>query len=419
MTLDPAIALRLAAALAIGAIVGLERGFRFREEQPGQRVAGLRTFVVTALLGGVARLLAEALGAWALAAAFLSLAAVTTAAYVLEAREGEDRGVTTELALLATFALAALAVQGLVLEAVAGAAVLAAFLGAKAPLHAGLARLAPLEMQAMLQLLLLAAVALPLLPDRDLGPWDAVNPRTIGWLVLLIAGLQVVGWFAVRLFGTRRGVLLTALLGGLSSSTAVTLAFARMARRGGADARMLAAGVAVAAATMVPRLLVEIAAVHPPLLRPLAWPLAVLAVVPVLAALGMARRIGPERAPEEVPLRNPFELSAALGWAVLLSVLALAVGGARALLGDPGVYGVAGLAGLADVDAIGISLARAARGPLDPGVAARAIVLAALVNTMSKAGLAAVVGGGRFARPAAAILATAAVLAALVLALTD
>lgn len=407
--------LRLAAALAIGAIVGLERGFRFRDEAPGHRVAGLRTFVVVALLGGVSRLLAESLGAWAFAAAFVGVSAMVVAGYLRESRTEGDRGATTELALLATFALGALAVQGATLEAVACAAVLAALLGAKAPLHAGLAWLEPVELRAMLQLLLLAAVALPLLPDRDLGPWNAVNPRTIGWLVLLIAGLQVVGWFAVRLFGTRRGVMLTALLGGLSSSTAVTLAFARMARRRSADVPMLAAGVALAAATMVPRMLVEVAAVHGALLPRLALPLAVLGLVPIVAAAWIARRRGDSAPPQEVTLRNPFELGAALGWGALLTGLALAVGAARALLGHPGVYAVAALAGLADVDAIGISLARAARTELDAGVASRAIVIAAIVNTLMKAALAGMVGGGRFGVQTMRILGAAALAAGVVL----
>lgn len=416
MSLDPGIAWRLAAALAIGALVGLERGFHLREVPAGGRVAGLRSFLITALLGGVARLLAEPLGAWVLAAAFLAVAALAVAGYLRETREGEDLGITTQLALLGTFALAALAVQGAPLEAVAGAAVMAAVLGAKAPLHAGLAWLAPLELRAMLQLFLLAAVALPLLPDQELGPWQAINPRTVGWLVLLIVGLQAVGWFAVRLFGARRGVLLTALLGGLSSSTAVTLALARMARKGPLDARLLAGGVALAAATMVPRMLIEIAAVNRALVAPLLLPLGALAVLPVGSAAWMAwRRGGRGGNPGEMALRSPFELSAALGWAALLAALALAVGAARALLGEGGVYGVAALAGLADVDAISISLARAARSELEAQVAAQGVVLAAFSNTLTKAVLAGVVGGRAFGLRAGAILGAAVLFAGAVL----
>ncbi|MDX1648867.1 MAG: DUF4010 domain-containing protein [Myxococcota bacterium] len=419
MSLDPALALRLAAALAIGVVVGLERGFHLRQEAPGTRIAGLRTFIVAALLGAVSSLLADTFGAAVLAAALLALAGLALAGYVLRVRQSGDRGATTELALLATFALAALAVHGAALEAVALATVLAAVLGAKTPLHAGLAWLEPVEMRAMLQVLVLAAVALPLLPARDLGPWDAVNPRTIGWLVLLIVGLQLVGWFAVRLLGARRGVLLTALLGGLSSSTAVTVAFARMAARGGAPQRMLAAGVALAAAAMVPRMLIEVAAVQPTLLARLLLPLGALGLVPVAAAAwtawGPGAGDGAEADGPDVALRNPFELSAALGWAALLTLLALAVGAARVWLGDPGVYAVAALAGLADVDAIAIALARAAGGGLEAGVAAGGIVVAGLVNTLSKAALAGLVGGGRFGLRSAAILGAAAGVAGAVL----
>jgi uncharacterized membrane protein (DUF4010 family) len=190
-----------------------------------------------------------------------------------------------------------------------------------------------------------------------------------------------------------------------------------MARRRHADMPMLAAGVALASATMVPRMLVEVAAVNRSMVGPLLLPLGVLAAIPILAALWIARRREGEGPPShEVALRNPFELGAALGWAVLLTGLALAVGAARALLGEPGVYAVAGLAGLADVDAIGISLARAAQGDLAASVAGRAIVLAALVNTLSKAGLAALVGGGRFGVRTVAILGAAAAAAGAVVA---
>jgi uncharacterized membrane protein (DUF4010 family) len=399
---------RLAIALGIGVIVGLERGWQARDERSGQRLAGIRTFSLAGLLGGVlAAADAETDGFALLAAGALAFGALTIAGYLGTGRETHDFGMTTELALLATFALGALAVLRAPLEAAAAGVVMTLLLGFKAEVHHTLRKLERHELVATLQLLGVAIVLVPLLPNRDMGPWDAVNPRVIGLLVLLIAGLSYVGYFAVRVLGARIGLLLTALLGGLSSSTAATVAFARRARAAAGGHALLGAGIALACATMAPRVAVEIAAVNRPLLAAL-WPtLAVVTAVPALGGIVVALRAARDNA-ADLELENPLQLKAALTFGLLLSTLFIVAEGLQRWLGPSAIYALAAIAGLFDVDAVSITMAEsAARESLPPAAAARAIALAVLVNTGAKAVLAASLGGAPMLKSATAILAAA------------
>jgi uncharacterized membrane protein (DUF4010 family) len=402
---DEALWHRLAVALGIGLVVGLERGWKTREQHGGQRLAGLRTFAVTALGGGVLAALSLPDRFIVLGAGTLVVGALIVGGYLLSAREQRDFGMTTELAMLTTFGLGALAVLGAPFEAVAAGIVMTLLLGFKQEFHAAIERLERHELLATLQLIALAAVLLPLLPDRQLGPWQAVNPRVVGILVLLVAALSYVGYFAVRMLGARRGLTFTALFGGLSSSTAVTVAYARRARTDLPHRALLGAGIVLAAATMIPRLIVEIGTVNPSLLLTL-WPtFAALTLVPLGAVAYLVHRGREANPPATIELSNPLQLSTALGFGVLLVVLFVAAEGLRRALGDAGAYAVAAIAALLDVDAVTLAMADgAARGTLDDGVAARAITLAVLVNTAVKAILAAALGGSAMLRSASVVL---------------
>ena len=405
---------RLAVALAVGLIVGLERGWKTRAEHGGLRLAGIRTFTLAGLLGGAIAAFAAPNPVLALAAGLLVIGALTVAGYMLNVRATRDYGMTTEIALLATYALGAVAVLGYPFEAAAGAIVMALVLGLKTEVHRVVEGFERREVLATLQLLAIAAVLVPLLPNRDMGPWEAVNPRTVGMLVLLIAGASYVGYFAVRLLGSRLGVILTAFFGGLSSSTAVTVAYAEQSRADPAHAALLGAGIALAAATMVPRLAAEIAIVNPAVLADL-WPTFLVLVLVPLIQLGrvvLGRKHGePET---EIKLNNPLQLRTALFFGVLLSVLFIAAAALQTYLGDIGIYATAAVAGLADVDAIGLALARGAGRGIEVTTAERGIVLALLVNTASKAVLASVLGARAMLRTASMTLAVALVAAAVV-----
>ncbi|MEX2125275.1 MAG: MgtC/SapB family protein [Woeseia sp.] len=409
---------RLAVALGVGLIVGVERGWRSRLEAGGQRPAGVRTFSLVGLLGGVLASLGDNDTSAVLAAGILAVGGFGIVTYVLTARETRDLGMTTELALIVTFGLGALSVLGAPFEATAAAIVMALVLGLKSEFHEAILGLERHELLATLQLLLIAVVLVPLLPSRPMGPWDAVNPRTVGMLVLLIAGFSYIGYFAVRAFGSRLGLMLTALFGGLSSSTAVTVAYARRSLSADSHRALFGAGIALAAAMMVPRLSIEIAVVNPALLQGL-WPTFVtLALVPLAGVAWVTYRNAHVDMPHDVQLSNPLQLRTAVVFGLLLSVLFIAGHLIQQSLGDAGMYAMAAVAGLVDVDAISLSLAQAASKDFEASTAERAIVIAMLVNTASKAVLAATLGGMPMLRSATAVLAVALVAGATVAFLT-
>ncbi|NKB17180.1 MAG: MgtC/SapB family protein [Pseudanabaena sp. CRU_2_10] len=402
--MDLSVIFRLAIALALGLIIGMERGWQSRDSPEGLRSAGFRSFGFVGLFGGASVLLAEKFGVSILVAAFLGLSLLVVTSYVLTAKQSKDFGITTELCLLIAFVLGALAGKGLEAEALAAAVIAAGLLGFKQELHQSLERLDRRELIATLQLLIVAAVALPLLPNRNLGPWESLNPRTIGLMVSLIAGVSYVGYFAIRLFGSRVGLLATGVLGGLASSTAVTVSLARMARQSQASIALLAAGISLASGTMIPRLLVLIAAIAPSLLPLIVIPLGLLAVVPLLAAFAIAARVGSPASSAQLELKNPIELGAALFYGVILTVLFVLVRAIEAWFGNAGVYTLATISGLADVDAVSISLAQATKGNLPLSVAANGIIFAAIANTAMKALLAGAIGGWKLARWCGTIL---------------
>ena len=358
------VTLQLAIALAIGLIIGMERGWESRESPAGLRIAGIRSFGLIGLLGGLSALLAAQFGVSVLVITFLGLALIIAVSYGVTAQNTQDFGITTELALLITFVLGALAGKGLASEAVAVAVVMTVLLGFKQELHKSLRHLDRRELIATLQLLLIAAVVLPLLPNRDLGPWSALNPRAIGLLVVLIAGISYVGYFAMRLLGARVGLLATAVLGALVSSTAVTVSFGRMARREQGNFALLGAGISLASGTMALRILVEVSLVNPALLPSLVPPVAVLAVVPLVAAGAIVIRTKSVETSAEVELKNPIELGAALGYGAVFAVLFILIQAMEAWFGNAGVYALSAISGITDVDAVSLSLAQATKGDL-------------------------------------------------------
>jgi uncharacterized membrane protein (DUF4010 family) len=404
--------LRLAIAAATGLVIGLERGWSQREEAAGQRVAGLRTFTLAALAGALCGLFPATDTLFPLVLAALALLAAV--AYHVQATRTGQLSITTGVALLVTPMLGLLAMRE-PLAAVAVAALVAALLGFKQELHATLGRLGRDEVLATVQLLIVAVVILPLLPDRSLGPLDAVNPRTVGWLVLLLLGVAYVGYFAVRIVGTSRGLLVTALLGGFTSSTAVTLAYARLSRERPEATVPLSAGIGVACAMMAPRIWLLTSAIAPAIGQRLAPALAVLGGVPLAYALVVARRSPPRADGGTVLIDNPFALRAAVLMAGAVAGLGILIRAGQLALGDRGAYGVAALSGTLDVDAVSVALAEgAARGATPVAVAATAVLIAAVVNTLAKIAMALVAGDRALGLRCLAVLGTAAAGATLV-----
>ncbi len=391
----PSLFWHLAVALALGLLIGTERGWQFRELQEGRRVAGIRTYGLLGLAGGLSAVLGTRLSPLAFAVALAGVAALVIAAYLVTTRDGRDVSITGATAQGLTFLFGALAGLGQIDVAAAFAVLTTLLLGLKPVLHGWLRRITAVEMQAALKLLLLSVVLLPILPDRGYGPWQVLNPYRIWWMVVVIAGLSFAGYVAMRLVGPARGAILTALLGGLASSTAITLNFSRLARQHPRADSLLASGILAACATMFPRILIVSAIFCRPLALTLAPAIAVMAAGSYGAAVGLwlhARRRAPDPGAEPI-MRNPLELGPTLFFGGLLGVILLLAKALEVWLGDAGIYLLSAVSGISDVDAITLSLAQMSnRGDLAVAPAALGVLIAAAVNTLVKAGMTWVIG---------------------------
>ncbi len=396
---------RLAVAFGIGLLFGLERGWRSRDVAAGSRAAGIRTFALSGLLGGIVAMLAQAtgsaLGAGLVVGFGFATFAVVVAIFEREAnRAAGTFSATTMIAALLTFMLGAYAVLGDM--RVAGAAAVAAtgILAARENIHGLVARITWPELRSALVLLAMTVIVLPLMPDTAIGPAGGVNPREVWLIAIVLAGVSFVGYGAVKLFGAERGVLLAALAGGLVSSTAVTLSSARRAAMGEGDPRLLAAGVAIATAVSFLRVIVIVALVKVELLTVVAPALVAGTLAAAVYALVTVywRVDGNEgRRQEPAEFANPFSFWPVVGFALFLSVIIVlgrlvgeSFGTQGALLGAIGV-------GLADVDAITISLARLVPAPLSALGAATAIMAAVASNVVAKLVMGGAAGKGAFA----------------------
>ena len=355
-----------------------------REHSPsiGNKPAGLRSFALISLLGALWQL---AGGIPLLGLGFLGFAALMTAAHWLHVRSAEDIGVTSELAALTTFLLGALAMQGYLAVTAAAGVVIAGLLGFKPHMHRLLSRLEQTELEAALKLLLISVVVLPVLPDRDLGPWGAWNPYDIWRFVVLMAALSFAGYFAVKLAGSQRGLLLTAILGSLVSSTAVSVHLARIDREQPQLHAELAASVIAAASTAFPRVLLIAALIAPSLFVHLAAPLLAMTMTGYTAAWWHWRKRVPMTEAKTVLLQNPLEIAAALQFGALLAGIMLLAKALQAYFGSKGVFVLSAVSGLADVDAVTLSLARLVPKEMAPTLAAAGISLAVGINTLVKA----------------------------------
>ncbi|MGM0690461.1 MAG: MgtC/SapB family protein [Pseudomonadota bacterium] len=383
----------LGIALLLGAVIGLERGWSRRKDEAGSRIAGLRTHALVGLLGGLAGLLSETLTGWAFPALLLVVAALAIVAWRTRAELVHNLSITDSVGLLIAFCTGAIAVAVDLVIATATAVVTAMILDNKEEIHGLLQKLEARELDAALKLLLITAVMLPLLPNEGFGPGGVLNPYQIWWMVVLIASISFVGYFAIRVGGTEKGVLFTSLFAGLSSSTALTLHFARQSRAAESLSPLLAVGILIACGTMFPRVLLVATMIHPPMFAPLLIPVLVMTVLLYVPAYLMWRRArrGLDVTQPELK-QNPLDLTSALLFGALLTIIMLAGEWLRNWLGDAGIYLLAASSGVADVDAINLSLSRMAEESLTVQTAVMGIIIASASNNLVKTGIAAVIG---------------------------
>lgn len=386
---------RFGAALLIGALVGLEREYRQQRSQE-QEFGGIRTFALLGLVGAVAAHLAARLGAVIFIGAYLGIILLLWVSILAPAlREGHQEGITTEVAALIVPLLGAMVIWDEAQIAGALGVITALLLALKPRLHRLARRMSAGDLRATLEFSLITAVILPLLPNRGFGPFGVINPFAIWTLVVLVSGISFLGYTLMKFVGAARGIGLIGVLGGLVSSTATTVGFANQSKRQARLSRVLAVGILLSSCVMYVRVAVEIGVVNASLLRYVLPPLAVMLLVGLAWAAALHRRLeeGSEAGPAEVELSNPLRLGAAVGFGVLFTVVIVAVRAASEYLGSAGVFAASALAGITDVDSITLSVAELALGgQLQARVAARAILLAAAVNTVAKGVMASVLG---------------------------
>lgn len=413
--------LDFALAAFIGALVGIEREKRKAEQDPG--VGGLRTFILIALSGAVAAWLTQKTGqSWLFLGFGMMVIGVVVIGYYAHAmRDPELPGLTTEVAAVLVYLLGGLVLYGFRELSVALSIATSALLAWKEPLKGMVGRLDRDDFYAGLKLLIATFIVLPVLPDRPIDPMGAINPHRMWQLVIFISAISLLGYVATRIAGTAAGTALTGLFGGMVSSTAVSLSFARESKldeqRPGAIPA-LAGGLMLSWAVMYVRLLIIAWVANAAFGQALLIPMLSLAVVCALVAGVYLRfRPRPKEAAESHPLKlkNPFSLMAAMRFALLFTAVQVAVKLVTDLQPDAGVYAVAALSGLIDATPITLSMTQYASAENLIKIAVTAVLLGTAVNNLAKFGIVATLGaGGMKGRVALGMVATAALTAVLV-----
>jgi uncharacterized membrane protein (DUF4010 family) len=383
----------LLVALAIGLMIGVERGWQERDSKEGQRIAGVRTYGLIGLLGGVFGMLAEIFGPLVLGLGFVALSLVVGTIFLIKQRQEGEWGITSLVAALLVFVLAALATSGAVMQASASAVVTVLLLSYKPQLHGLVSKLQLDELRAGIKLLLISVVMLPVLPDQGYGPWEALNPYRIWMMVVVIATISFVGYFAIKIGGAHRGILFTGLFGGLASSTAVTLHLSRLGKQNQDVVPVASSGVLIACGTMYIRMLIVVAVLAPSLLSHLWPPVVLMALVTYLPLLLYRHGKASTSLGTASTLQNPLELKTALTFGAILTAVMLLSVVLREAYGEAGLMTLAAVSGMADVDAMMLSLI----GMVDDDLAIRLFVMgcviAAGVNSLVKGLMCGLIGG--------------------------
>ena len=396
---------RFITSLAVGLLIGLER-----ERSPAAK-AGLRTFALVALFGTVAAMLSEETATpWLLTGGLLVMGLMIIAAYLRERDESADPGTTTVAAIVLCYGLGAMIWHGYSTLAVMLAIVTTMLLYFKSELRGVTQKLSRRDLTSMLQFAVLSFIILPILPDRNFGPYDALNPRQVWLMVVLISGVSLAGYVALRFVGQRYGVALLGVFGGLASSTATTLVYARHSKESQGVSQLAVVVILLANLVVLVRLSLVSAVVSPAILPQL---------LPVLGS-GLVFGLGATAywwhqlsRQSQVPIpevNNPTELRTALGFGVLYAVVLFFAAWLSSIAGSGGLYLVALVSGLTDVDAITLSSLRLfGLGKLQAFDAVTAIGLGIMSNVGFKLGLVFFIGGPLLAkRCAVGMLATAA-----------
>lgn len=383
-----------ATSLAIGLLIGLER------ERQADVKAGLRTFALVAMLGTLSALLAQTTGnGWILAAGLVVIGAMMIAANVSDPLDDGDPGTTSVVALLVCYALGATVWFGYGSLAVMLAIATTILLYFKAQLHGISRSLTHTDLLSVLQFAVLSFVILPILPNQDFGPYNALNPHQIWWMVVLISGLSLAGYAALRIVGVQHGATLLGIFGGLASSTATTMVFARHARSHDDMARTAMLVILLANLVVMIRLGLLAFVVAPAVIVPLATVLGIGLLCGLAVTAWGWRSLGQGGELPMPNVTNPTELKTALSFGALYALVLVVSAALQDYAGSKGLYLVSLASGLTDVDAIVLSTLRLFNNEtLATNVAVTSVVLGVIANLIFKTGLVITIGGGALTR---------------------
>lgn len=386
--------LSLALAIGLGLLVGLER------QWAREPVAGIRSFPLVVLLGVLAGHVSRGSAPWVVAAGFLALLGVLLIGNIAALRVGPpEPSVITEVAALVMYLVGVSLVSGETTFAIAVTGCVLVLLHSKSLLHNFAGRIGEGEFRAITRLVLIGLVILPILPDRSFDPYAVLNPFRIWSMVVLIVGISMVAYIVQQVVGPRAGSVLAAVLGGLISSTAATIGYARRTRSTPAFSKAAALQIMIASTVVVARVIAEVAVVAPDRLTTTLGPLITLLVCMgcLAACWGYLTR---SASPPPLVREPPSDLKGAILFGLLYAVVLVGVAWAKDHYGARGVYFVAALSGLTDVDAITLSTARLLeQGQLEDDIAWRVIILGAMANIAFKGGAVALLGAPRLLPP--------------------
>ncbi|MCP1391763.1 MAG: MgtC/SapB family protein [Methanothrix sp.] len=382
-------------SILIGALIGTERE-RDLLEKKKRGVAGLRTFILVALLGTLSAHLASLYGGTFMMVAFAGFALMVAVGYGVSVTNLGRLDFTSEVAAVVAFILGALCHSPeTMMLAIALAILVTVILAIKKTAHRYVEIIREEELLDTLKMGTIALVILPLLPNTTIGPFEVLNPRNIWLMVVLVSLIGYVGYAMIRIFGTEKGLSITGALGGLVSSTAVATTMAAEARAHREVIPSAVFATTIASCTMFPRILLEVFVVNKSLFFPLLLPMVSMTVVGVVMAFLLFRKR--ETIETDVALSDPFKLSPALKFGAFFALVLLLSKMANIYFGQAGTYAASLVAGLADVDAITLSLATLAENSqVEGGVAVAAITLAAMTNTLVKLSITFILGTREF-----------------------
>lgn len=368
-------------SLGIGLIIGLEREYDKLKEEKG--FAGIRTFPIVAILGFSVANLTEIYTPWLLIVSFGSFFLFLALNHFRKKQEEYGQGLTTNLALAATFVLGVMVSVQYYREAVATAVIVVTLLSLKTRFRSFISNITSEELFAFIKFAIIALLILPLLPNKPYGPNDLLNPFEIGSVIVIVSFLNFIGYFLVKFIGSKKGIILTAILGGLISSTAVAWNYASRSKESEELSNKYSAGIIAASAIMFPRLALLAYIFNSKILSTIALPFGVLTLVCVIATVLLVRK-DDNKPDTDIKLGNPLNILSAIGFGAVYIIILFSVFYSKQFFGESGLYYSALIAGLADTDAITISMAKFSLDGQNLKLASTVILTATLSNMLVK-----------------------------------